>query len=38
MFKGAVMAEAMDSAAPRQTLAIGEIEINANVQVAFLLE
>ena len=38
MFKGAVMAEAMDAAAPRQTLAIGEIEIIANVQVAFVLE
>lgn len=38
MFKGAVMAEAMDGGAPRQTLAIGEIEITANVQIAFILE
>lgn len=38
MFKGAMRAEAMDAAAPRETLAIGEIEIISNVQVAFVLE
>jgi uncharacterized protein len=39
MFKGVAMAtESYDSTAPRQTLAIGEIEINSNVQVAFVLE
>lgn len=38
MFKGAMRTEAMDAAAPRETLAVGEIEINANVQVAFVLE
>jgi uncharacterized protein YggE len=38
MFKGA-RAEAMDAAgAPRETLAIGEIEITANVNVTFVLE
>jgi len=38
MFKGAMRAEAMDASAPRETLAIGEIEITSNVQVAFILE
>jgi uncharacterized protein YggE len=38
MFKGAMMAMQEDAAAPRETLAIGEIEINANVQVTFVLE
>ena len=37
MFKGA-RAEAMDAGAPRETLAIGEIEITANVNVTFVLE
>lgn len=37
MFKGA-MAMAEDASMPRETLAIGEIEINANVQVSFVLE
>lgn len=38
MFKAA-LAESMDGAgAPRQTLAIGEIEVTANVQIAFVLE
>lgn len=38
MFKGAMRAEAMDASTPRETLAIGEIEITSNVQVAFILE
>lgn len=38
MFKGAVMAMGAEADMPRETLAIGEIEINATVQVAFLLE
>ncbi|RXR16340.1 DUF541 domain-containing protein [Flavobacterium amnicola] len=38
MFKGAMRVEAMDAGAPRETLAIGEIEIISNVQVAFVLE
>lgn len=37
MYKGALRAEAMD-ATPRETLAIGQIEITANVQVAFAIE
>ena len=38
MFKGNMMAMAADSAGARETLAIGEIEINANVTVTFILE
>jgi uncharacterized protein len=38
MFKGAMMSMAEDASAPRETLAIGEIEINANVSVTFVLE
>jgi uncharacterized protein YggE len=38
MFKGNVMAMAVEDAAPRETLAIGEIVINANVNVTFVLE
>ncbi|MES2811046.1 MAG: SIMPL domain-containing protein [Bacteroidota bacterium] len=38
MFKGAMRAEAMDASAPRETLAIGEIEITVNVQAAFAIE
>jgi hypothetical protein len=38
MFKGAVMSMRADESAPKETLAIGEIEINANVQVTFVLE
>ena len=38
MFKGAMMSMQEDAAASRETLAIGEIEINANVQVTFVLE
>jgi uncharacterized protein len=37
MYKGA-RAEAMDAGAPKETLAIGEIEITANVNVTFGLE
>jgi len=37
MFKGAMAMEA-DANMPRETLAIGEIEINSNVQVSFILE
>lgn len=38
MFKGAVMNMEADGGMPRETLAIGEIEVIANVQVAFVLE
>ncbi|MEN9488959.1 MAG: hypothetical protein RL494_1224 [Bacteroidota bacterium] len=38
MFKGATMAMATDAIAPRETLAVGEIEINASVQVTFVLD
>ena len=39
MYKGAMMAMAdAESAAPRETLAIGEIEINSTVNVSFVLE
>jgi uncharacterized protein YggE len=33
-----MMAMAADSSAPRETLAVGEIEINTNVSVTFALE
>lgn len=38
MYKGGVMAMASDSATPRETLAVGELEINTNVSVTFALE
>ena len=38
MFKGAMMSMRADESAPKETLAIGEIEIIANVQVTFVLE
>lgn len=38
MYKGGMMAMAADSAEPRETLAIGEIEIITNVSVTFALE
>lgn len=38
MYKGVMMAGAADSAMPRETLAVGEIEITANVQVTFILD
>ncbi|MGX7666022.1 SIMPL domain-containing protein [Flavobacterium pedocola] len=38
MFKGAAMTMAEDASAPRETLAVGEIEITANVQVSFQLD
>lgn len=38
MYKGAMMAMADGASAPRETLAIGEIEIIANVTVSFLLD
>ena len=38
MYKGNVMAMAADAAAPRETLAVGELEINTNVSVTFALE
>jgi len=38
MYKGNVMAMAVDGAAPRETLAVGEIEVNTNVSVTFALE
>ena len=39
MYKGAMMGMAADAeSAPRQTLAIGEIEINATVNVSFVLD
>ncbi|MGL2964737.1 SIMPL domain-containing protein [Flavobacterium sp. RSB2_4_14] len=38
MYKGNMMAMAEDKSAPRETLAVGEIEINTNVSVTFALE
>ena len=38
MYKGNVMAMAVDASATRETLAVGEIEINTNVSVTFALE
>lgn len=38
MFKTNMMAMSADSAAPRETLAIGDIEITANVTVSFVLD
>jgi len=38
MYKGNMLAMAADESKPRETLAIGEIEINANVSVTFVLE
>ena len=38
MFKGAAMRMESDASMPRETLAVGEIEINANVQVTFVLD
>lgn len=38
MFKGREMAMAAGDSAPRETLAIGEIEITATVQVSFFLD
>lgn len=38
MYKGAMMAMADGNAAPRETLAVGEIEVTSNVSVSFLLE
>jgi uncharacterized protein YggE len=38
MFKGNMMAMATEDAVSRETLAVGEIEINTNVSVTFILE
>ncbi|MDI9258315.1 SIMPL domain-containing protein [Flavobacterium sedimenticola] len=38
MFKGNMMAMAAEADSSRETLAVGEIEINANVTVSFVLE
>ena len=38
MFKGALMNTMADESAPKQTLAVGEIEVTANVSVSFILE
>ena len=38
MYKGNMMAMATDASAPRETLAVGELEINTNVSVTFALE
>jgi len=38
MYKGGLMAMASDIAAPRETIAVGEMEINTNVSVTFVLE
>lgn len=38
MYKGGMMAMAADVAGSRETLAVGEIEINTNVSVTFALE
>lgn len=38
MYKGGMMAMAAEDSSPRETLAVGEIEIDANVTVTFVLE
>lgn len=38
MFKGAMMNAMADESSPKQTLAVGEIEVTANVSVSFILE
>ncbi len=38
MYKNGLMAMAADMAAPRETLAVGDMEINTNVSVTFALE
>jgi hypothetical protein len=38
MYKGNMMAMASDGGAQRETLAVGELEINTNVSVTFALE
>jgi uncharacterized protein YggE len=38
MFKANMMAMAADGGAPRETLAVGDIEITANVTVSFILD
>lgn len=38
MYKGNMMAMQSDAAAPRETLAVGELEVNTNVSVTFALE
>ena len=38
MYKGNMMAMATDGGAQRETLAVGELEINTNVSVTFALE
>jgi len=38
MFKGAMMSAMADESVPKETLAIGEIEVIANVSVSFILE
>lgn len=38
MYKGNVMAMAADVSAPRETLAVGELEVTTNVSVTFALE
>ncbi|QBZ99073.1 SIMPL domain-containing protein [Flavobacterium sangjuense] len=38
MYKGGMMAMAADGGAQRETLAVGELEINTNVSVTFALE
>lgn len=38
MFKGAMLEMSADAGAPRQTLAVGEIEVITNVSVSFMLE
>ena len=38
MYKGAAMRVSDAAGAPKETLAIGEIEVTSNVQVAFILE
>jgi len=38
MYKGGMMAMAADGGQTRETLAVGEIEVNTNVSVTFALE
>jgi uncharacterized protein YggE len=38
MYKGAMMNVMADESAPKETLAVGEIEVTANVSISFILE
>jgi uncharacterized protein YggE len=38
MFKGAMMSSMADESSTKETLAVGQIEVTANVTVSFILE